>query len=206
MGRFTGAILDFAGVLTSNMVEVIEQFEIREGVPRGLYLRMWATPQGQDLYRRLELGEITQAEWNEGFGALLGIDSGNLMGRVLDDLWPAYDVLKVVREARAAGIKAAVLSNSLGRAPHDPYAPYYLVGNFDVVVLSDQYGIRKPDPEIFRLTLEQLGLAAEACVFFDDTEANLVPAYRMGMAVVHALDEQVTAAALRKLLDLPSGA
>jgi putative hydrolase of the HAD superfamily len=44
-------------------------------------------------------------------------------------------VLKVNREARTAGIKTAVLSNSLGRAPHDPYAPYYLVGNFDAVVL-----------------------------------------------------------------------
>jgi hypothetical protein len=43
-------------------------------------------------------------------------------------------------------------------------------------------------------------------VFFADTEANLVPAYRMGMADVHALDEQVTVATLRKLLDLPPGA
>lgn len=196
-------IFDFAGVLTSNMVEVIEQFEIREELPRGLYLRTWATSQGQDLYRRLELGEISQAEWNERFGALLDVPGDNLMGRVLYDLWPAYDVMRVAREARSAGIKTAVLSNSLGRAPHDPYAPYYLVGNFDVVVLSDQHGIRKPDPEIFRLTLDQLGLPADECVFLDDTEANLVPAYRMGMAVVHALDEQVTAPALRKLLDLP---
>jgi putative hydrolase of the HAD superfamily len=203
MGRFTGVIFDFAGVLTSNMVEVIEQFEIREGLPGGLYLRTWATSEGQDLYRRLELGEISQAQWNERFGALLGISGDNLMGRVLHDLWPAYDVLKVASEARAADMKTAVLSNSLGRAPHDPYAPYYLTGNFDIVVLSDQHGIRKPDPGIFRLALGQLGLPPQSCVFLDDTEANLVPAYQMGMTVVHALDEQVTASTLRKLLELP---
>jgi putative hydrolase of the HAD superfamily len=74
-------IFDFAGVLTSNMVEVIAEFEAREVLPNGLYLRAWATPQGQDLYRRLELGEITQAEWNEQFGALLNIPGENLMGR-----------------------------------------------------------------------------------------------------------------------------
>jgi putative hydrolase of the HAD superfamily len=203
MGPFTGVIFDFAGVLTSNMVEVIAEFEAREVLPNGLYLRAWATPQGQDLYRRLELGEITQAEWNEQFGALLNIPGENLMGRVLHDLWPAYEVLKVNREARAAGIKTAVLSNSLGRAPHDPYAPYYLVGNFDAVVLSDQHGIRKPDPAIFRLTLDQLGVSPGACVFLDDTEENLVPAYRIGMAVIHALDELTVVPALRELLSLP---
>ena len=203
MGPFTGVIFDFAGVLTSNMVEVIAEFEAREGLPEGLYLRAWATPQGQDLYRRLELGEITQTEWNEQFSALLNIPGENLMGRVLHDLWPAYEVLKVNREARTAVIKTAVLSNSLGRAPHDPYAPYYLAGNFDAVVLSDQHGIRKPDPAIFRLTLDQLGLSPGACVFLDDTEENLVPAYRMGMAVIHALDELTVAPALRELLSLP---
>jgi hypothetical protein len=51
MGPFTRVIFDFAGVLTSNMVEVIAEFEAREGLPDGLYLRAWATSQGQDLYR-----------------------------------------------------------------------------------------------------------------------------------------------------------
>jgi putative hydrolase of the HAD superfamily len=161
-------------------------------------------PAGQELYRRLELGEISQKEWNEGFGALLGVDAGNLMGRVLGDLLPAHDVLKVAREARSAGVRTAVLSNSLGRAPHDPYAPYDLAGNFDVAVLSSDHGVRKPDPAIFTLVLERLGVPAGACVFADDTEENLVPALRMGMTVIHALDEQETAARLRQLLGLRS--
>jgi putative hydrolase of the HAD superfamily len=206
MGRFTGLILDFAGVLTSNMVEVYGQFEQRENLPSGLVLRGWADPRGQDLYRRLELGEISQAEWNEGFGALLGVDPGDLMGRLLYDLFPAYDVLRVAREARAAGIRTAVLSNSLGRAPHDPYAPYYLPGNFDVTVLSADCGVRKPDPAIYKLVLDQLGVPAERCVFADDTEENLWTAYQLGMTVIHALDEQQTAAVLRELLELPASA
>ena len=58
------------------------------------------------------------------------------MERLLHDMFPAYEVMRVVREARAAGVRAAVLSNSLGREPLDPYAPYNLRGNFDVTVLS----------------------------------------------------------------------
>jgi hypothetical protein len=117
--RFSGLLLDWAGVLTTNMVEVFGSFEAREGLPGGLFLSKWADPRGQDLYCRLELGEITQEDWNEGFGALLGISPDNLMERVLYDMFPAYDVMRVAREARAAGVRVAVLSNSLGREPFD---------------------------------------------------------------------------------------
>lgn len=203
--RFSGLILDWAGVLTTNMVEVIESFEGREGLPEGLFLSKWADPRGRDLYRRLELGEITQADWNEGFGALLGIPSANLMERLLYDMFPAYAVMRVAREARDAGVRVALLSNSLGREPYDPYAGYYLGGNFDAVILSAEHGIRKPDPAIFRLALDRLGVPPGQCVFADDTEENLLPACQMGMAVIHALDERVTAAVLRDLLELPGG-
>jgi putative hydrolase of the HAD superfamily len=64
--RYDGLILDFAGVLTSNMVEVISDFERRDGLRPGAFLRMWADPRGQELYRRLETGEIDQRGWNEG--------------------------------------------------------------------------------------------------------------------------------------------
>ena len=59
------------------------------------------------------------------------------MGRLLEDLTPAYSVLRVAKDAREAGIRTAVLSNSLGRHPHDPYAPYKLEEYFDVLVFSD---------------------------------------------------------------------
>jgi putative hydrolase of the HAD superfamily len=201
--RFDGLILDFAGVLTSNMVEVIGCFERRERLPAGTFLRAWADPRGQDLYRRLELGEIDQRAWNEGFGNLLGIRPDNLMGRVLYELDPAYEVLSVARGARQAGIRTAVLSNSLGTDPYDPDFPYRLKDTFDVVVLSSDLGIRKPDAGIFTRTLELLGVEPRSCLFADDTEANLVTAQAMGMTVIHALDEDETAQQLRTLLDLP---
>lgn len=190
-------------MLTSNMVETIGYFEARERLAPGTFLRAWADPRGQEFYRRLELGLIDQRGWNAGFAELLGIESHDLMGRVLLDLDPAYAVLRVAKQARAAGVRTAVLSNSLGREPHDPYALYDLKGNFDVVVFSADHGIRKPDRAVFELTLDRLGVGASSCVFVDDTEANLVPAHAMGMTVVHGLDEEVTATHLRRLLELP---
>jgi putative hydrolase of the HAD superfamily len=125
-----GLILDWAGLLTTNMVELIDSFEAREGLDRGLFLSKWATRAGQELYRHLELGLISQEDWNRGFGALLRIPADNLMGRLLADLEPAYDVLRIARLARGRGVRTAVLSNSLGREPHDPYARYRLPAFF----------------------------------------------------------------------------
>jgi putative hydrolase of the HAD superfamily len=200
--QYTGLILDFAGVLTRNMVQVYDYFELVEGIKQYTVLRGWADPRGQDLYRRLELGEISQEDWNTEFGALIGVSPENLMGRLLEDLTPAYSVLRVAKDAREAGVRTAVLSNSLGRHPHDPYAPFRLEEHFDVVVLSDEVGIRKPDPRIFQLTAEQLGVPTSACLFADDTEENLPPAAALGMGVVHAVDEREAAPELRSLLGL----
>ncbi|WP_052442935.1 hypothetical protein [Streptacidiphilus neutrinimicus] len=103
--RFSGLILDFFGVLTANMVEVISFFEDRERLSRGTFLRGWADPKGQELFQRLELGLISQADWNIGCAELIGIAPENLMARYLHDAFPAYPVLAVARQARAAGIR-----------------------------------------------------------------------------------------------------
>lgn len=199
---FNGVIFDFFGVLTWNMVEVIQSFEQREKLAGGTFLRAWADPRGQDLFRRLELGEISQTSWNEGFATLLGTTPENLMARYLHDCFPAYAVLKAARQARRAGIKTAVLSNSLGRDPFDPYAGWDLHSTFDAVVLSADHGVRKPDPEVFHLTLGLLDVEAERCLFVDDSETNLAAAHRLGLTPLLGLDEDVIARRLREMLGL----
>ncbi|GAA2001348.1 HAD-IA family hydrolase [Catenulispora subtropica] len=201
--RFTALILDFAGVLTDNMVEVFARFEQREGLRPMTFLRDgWGTPAGQRLYEQLELGEISQEQWNAGTAALVGIAPENLMGRLLSDMDPAYDMLKLAADARAAGMATAVVTNSLGRAPFDPYALYDLPGRFDVTVFSDQHGVRKPDPRIFELTCDQLSMTPSECVFVDDSEQNLPPAAALGMTVIHAVEEKVAVPQLRRLLEI----
>ncbi|WP_052441087.1 HAD-IA family hydrolase [Streptacidiphilus anmyonensis] len=146
---------------------------------------------------------ISQADWNIGFAELIGIAPENLMARYLHDAFPAYPVLAVARQARAAGIRTAVLSNSLGREPYDPYAGFDLGGTFDAVLLSSEAGVRKPDPAIFRLALERLDVPASECLLVDDGEENLAAADALGIKVLLGLDELVVARRLRELLRLP---
>ena len=75
------------------------------------------------------------------------------------------------------------------------------------MVISGEEGIRKPDPRIYALGAERIGLAPEACVFVDDLPCNLKPARGPGMATVHHTDagdhgRRVRAAAGRELRGL----
>ena len=61
-------------------------------------------------------------------------------------------------------------------------------------------GLRKPDPAIYALTLERLGLPAEACVFIDDLEHNIVAARECGLHAVHFRDTEQTIDEVRQIL------
>ncbi|HEY1702403.1 MAG TPA: HAD-IA family hydrolase [Trebonia sp.] len=67
-----------------------------------------------------------------------------------------------------------------------------LILDFGGVVVSGQ-GLRKPDPEIYQLTLDKLGLPGDACVFADDTAANLPPARELGLTTAHSTSDDDTA-------------
>ncbi len=193
MNRRTGLILDFGGVLTTSIVACAATFDQRAGLPDGTLLRMISKhPEGSELYRQLERGDVTQAEWNERTGALLGVDSDNLLGRALAELRPEPSVIAAARAARQAGITVGIFSNSLGLEPCDPYAGYDLAENYDAVLISEHYRARKPEPELYLTMLDLMGLPGDACVFVDDTAANLPPAEALGIATVLAADPAET--------------
>ncbi len=98
-----------------------------------------------------------------------------------------------VRRARDAGIATALVSDA-----HE--VPAAVAALFDVVVLGPTLGVRKPDPEVYRLTAERLGLAPQECVVVDDQLANLRGARAAGAVVVHHRDAATTVEELTVLL------
>ena len=79
--------------------------------------------------------------------------------------------------------------------------PALLEELFDAWVISSEVGLRKPDPAIYELAAERLGLPPAACVFVDDLPGNLKPARALGMAtVLHRGDAEATLAEVRALL------
>lgn len=201
-----GLVLDFGGVLTTPLLPSALAFERREGLVEGaLITALYLDEEAVRRTRDLERGVITQAEWNTAAGESLGVSPDNLMGRIFGDLRPEPRMLAAAAAARRAGIKVGILSNSVGLEPWNLYDGYDLDRLYDAVVISEHHGMRKPEPEIFRLLLKMLDLPAAQCVFVDDTEQYLPPAEELGFAVVHAREPDETVARLEALLGVPLG-
>jgi putative hydrolase of the HAD superfamily len=107
---------------------------------------------------------------------------------------------EAVQSIRAAGLRTALLSNSWGMAD---YPRHLFPDMFDVVVISGEVGMRKPEERIFRHAAGLLGLEPAQCVFIDDIEVNVTSAEALGMTAILHHDPAVTIARLGELLGLP---
>ncbi|MFE2849746.1 HAD-IA family hydrolase [Streptomyces lavendulae] len=204
MSHRTGLVLDFGGVLTTPLLPAVLAFEQREGLPQGACITaLYMDEEGVRLTHELERGTVSQTEWNEAAAPKLGVAPDNLMGRIFADLRPERSLIDAAAAAKRAGIKVGILSNSVGLTPWNLYDGYELDVLYDSVVISESHGLRKPDPELFEVALKQLGLAADECVFVDDTEEYVQAAEKLGFAGVHAQQPEQTIARLEALLGVP---
>jgi epoxide hydrolase-like predicted phosphatase len=152
--------------------------------------RFRGDPEARGLLASLELGEISEAEYEPRLAAVLGVAPDGLIDRMFGGMQPDEAMIDGVRAARAAGVRTGLLSNSWG---DDRYDREQLAGLFDAWVISGEVGLRKPDPAIYSLAAERLELAPQACVFVDDLPGNLKPAAAIGMAtVLHGGDAAAT--------------
>jgi putative hydrolase of the HAD superfamily len=182
---YSGLILDFGGVVTTDFYGALSAFCVREGLAPDAITNAIRTSEGRETLAGAETGQLPQRAWEIALGELLGLSDQGLLQRALGDLRPRPEIVTLVRDARRAGIRTAILSNSWGQGDYDPYTGYGLEEDYDAIVISDQVGLRKPQPEIYTLTLSKLGLPADECVFVDDSPANLPTAHELGMATVH---------------------
>jgi putative hydrolase of the HAD superfamily len=180
-----GLIVDFGGVLTTNVFDSFKAFCRAEGLPEDSVKKMFRERgEGLSLLRQLEKGELTAAEFSEKFAPLLGVAPDNLVERLFGGIGPDEPMLEAVRRARAAGIKTGLISNTWGDGL--AYDRALLEELFDAVVLSGEVGLHKPQPEIFHLSAERIGVAPEECVFVDDLRENCEGAEAVGMkAILH---------------------
>ncbi len=199
-----GLILDFGGVVTTDLHAALSAFCTREGLPPDAASHVLGhSMAGRRALAAVECGRISQREFEITLARLIGTDDRRLLIRALADLRPRRPVLDLVGRVRARGIPVALLSNSLGRGSYDLYQGYDLGRLFDAVVISDRVGLRKPDPAIYRLAAARIGVSAVLCVFTDDNAENLDPAKALGMAVVHFANVPEAVARIEYLLNCP---
>ncbi len=184
-------ISDFGGVLTVPLAEAFAASEAHTGVSPtqlGAAMAGAAEAHGSPPLWDLERGDMSEDEFLRRLEDELP-DGASLRGfgaAWFKQLHPNEPMLELMRDIRARGLRTAILTNNvrewdaLWRAKIPD-----LDAVFETVVDSAWVGMRKPEPEIYALTVERLdGVTAAECLFVDDLEVNCDGARAAGMAAV----------------------
>ena len=200
--RAKALIVDFGGVLTTSVWDSFAVFCRDKGLDEDAVKRLFRQdPEALPLLRGLETGAITEPEFERRFADRLGLeDASDLIDSMFRGMLPEPRMVEAVRAARAAGIRTGLVSNSWSV---DHYDRPLLAELFDDVVISAEVGMHKPQPEIFRLACERLGVAPGDVVFVDDLRENIDGAEAVGMIGVLHRNPDETVAKLEELLGMP---
>jgi len=182
------AVFDYGGVLTTPVRDSIAAWLYRDAIEPASFsrtIKLWLSRSGpaDTPIRRLELGELSIGEFNALLAAeLIGKDGGavaaeDLLASLFAEMKPVETMFDLVRSLKNAGVRVALLSNSWGNT----YPRDRIDAIFDVVVISGEVGMRKPNPDIFVHTLDLLDVKPERAIFIDDAAPNIEGAARLGM-------------------------
>jgi putative hydrolase of the HAD superfamily len=194
VGPIRAVISDFGGVLTNRLIEAFAAFQDESGISAeqlGRGMQRIAERNGEYPLYQLERGEISEADFLENLSGALEDELGKrprLHGfsevyfRALHANEP---MLELMRELRERGFRMAILTNNVREWEEQWRAKLPIDEIFELVVDSAWVGMRKPEREIYELTLERLGaVAPEECLFVDDNELNVTAARELGMTAV----------------------
>jgi putative hydrolase of the HAD superfamily len=205
-------IFDFGGVILTSPFEAFARYEQANGLPEGFLVRINSTNPDTNAWARLERSEVDIGGFAELFEAealaaghtvdgraVLALLVGELRPRMVEALRRCHDRLKT-----------ALLTNNFvavdpARDPAGPSPMAEVLDHFDVIVESSRVALRKPDPAIYRLVCDELGVEPAEAVFLDDLGVNLKPARAMGMATIKVEDPDAAIAELEDVVGFPLG-
>ncbi|MEA2453268.1 MAG: putative hydrolase of the superfamily [Actinomycetota bacterium] len=205
MSDYKALIVDFGGVLTTPLQDSFVMFSEALGIELQDLVRVALkayTGDTDQLVIDFETGAISDEEFSKQFAQRLSdetgveVDADGLVERMFGGMRLEEGMLDAVEAAKHHGFQTALLSNSWGLGG---YPRERLAAIMDVIVISGEVGMRKPDPQIFELTTGKLGLEPAECVFVDDHPGHLKSAQEVGMKTVLHREPAETIAALEDL-------
>lgn len=208
--KIEAVISDFGGVLTTPLIQSFMAFQDETGISTehlGKAMQAIAEEDGKHPLFELEKGLMTEADFLERLKQelepLLGHPPemhqfGEIYFKYLEPNEPMIDLM---RELKGHGLRMAMLTNNVREWERAWRSMLPVDEIFELVVDSAFVGCRKPEPEIYELTLERIGLPGEACLFIDDLPHNCDAARAAGMSTVHFRDNEQAIAEIRAAVD-----
>ncbi|MEK8050444.1 HAD-IA family hydrolase [Ideonella sp. DXS22W] len=182
-------IWDYGGVITRSPFEAFARLERERGLPAGFLRQVNATNHLDNAWARFERSEIDLDAFNAAFAAESAALGHAVPGREVIALLGGEirpEMVQALRRLRPR-LKLGLITNNVRAPEGDGQADAgrgEVLAQFHHVIESAKVGLRKPDPAIYRLMLDALGVAASQAVFLDDLGVNLKPARALGMHTI----------------------
>lgn len=188
-------IWDFGGVLTTSPFEAFARYEKERGLPLDIIRRTNAANHFENAWAKFERAEVDLATFDELFAAESLALGAEVRGRDVVPLLsgdPRPEMVQALRRVKqhfktgciTNNLPANAIGSSGGRALYVAET----MALFDHVIESAKIGLRKPDPRIYQMMVEALGVDPNKCVYLDDLGVNLKPAREMGMTTIKVID------------------
>jgi epoxide hydrolase-like predicted phosphatase len=208
-------ISDFGGVLTNRLVEAFAAYQNESGISMdqlGRGMQRVGERDGEYPLFRLERGEISEKDFLEDLAWGLEDELGHrpelhrFREAYFEALKPNAGMIDLMRELRERGYRLAILTNNVREWEPLWRAKLQVDEIFELVVDSAFVGMRKPEPDIYRLTLERLGgIAPERSLFVDDNELNVKAARKLGMKAIRFESNEQAIPEIRSMLEAQAG-
>lgn len=196
MAAIHAVVFDIGGVLEITPDLGIERlWEARLGLPTGEIDERLA-----DVWRGGSLGTITLEDVHRALKDRLGLDEQQLAA-YMADVWREYlgsanaELIGYARQLRPR-YRTGIVSNSFVGAREQDQAAYGFEDLVDEIVYSHEVGMRKPDPRIYALVCERLGVRPSEMIFLDDVQAAVAGASEAG---IHAIQYRNNAQAIKDI-------
>lgn len=209
--NFKAVIWDFGGVITSSPFEAFNTYERDKGLPENFIRTINATNPDANAWALFERNEINATQFDamfrdEALAQGHDVPGGDVLALLAGSLRP--EMIAVLDGLKARGYRIACITNNvktgsgagMARDQEKANAVAAVLARFEHVIESSEVGVRKPQPEIYHMACDKLGLAPSDCVFLDDLGINLKPARAMGMGTVKVLNAAQAIADLSALL------
>jgi putative hydrolase of the HAD superfamily len=184
-------IWDFGGVLTTSPFEAFARFEKERGFPVDIIRRTNAANHLENAWAKFERAEVDIETFDKLFAAESKALGAEVRGRdvlplLQGDLRPEMvEALKRIKAKCKTGcITNNLPANAMGSTSGRSLYVAEVMVLFDYVIESAKIGLRKPDPRIYTMMIEKLGVDPKKCVYLDDLGVNLKPAREMGMTTI----------------------
>lgn len=211
--RFEAVIFDFGGVITASPFEAFNRLEAERGLPRDFIRTVNATNPDHNAWALFERAEIDAARFDALFAAeaeALGhaLDGASVLAVLSGSIRPA--MVGALDLLAAEGYRLACITNNvpaghgagMARSGDAKDAYEQVFARFEHVIESSKAGVRKPDPRIYLMMCEKLGLEPAACIYLDDLGINCKPAAQLGMHAIKVTSGEQALADLSAVLGL----